>query len=124
MVRTPMLSAILLVLTVAGGAAQGSGGDRWQITLVNGDYLWDLRLVELKGDTIIFKQADTLGLVTVERVSEIRLIRKVEYQLGDPNGAMTALTGSGDEIYDFAPLDFPDKLRAVQQIFLLHPPSQ
>jgi hypothetical protein len=36
---------------------------------------------------------------------------------------MAALMGSDDEVYDLTPLEFPDRLRAVQKIFLYHPPD-
>jgi hypothetical protein len=38
-------------------------------------------------------------------------------------GAMPALMGSDDEVYDLSPLEFADRLRAVQKIFLYHPPE-
>jgi hypothetical protein len=42
-------------------------------------------------------------------------------RLGDGAAAMSALTGSDDEVYDFSPLDFAERLRAMQKIFLYHP---
>ena len=34
---------------------------------------------------------------------------------------MSALTGGDDEVYDLTPLEFPDRLRAVQKILLYNP---
>ena len=34
---------------------------------------------------------------------------------------MSALVGADDEVYDLTPLDFADRLRAVQKILSLHP---
>jgi hypothetical protein len=31
--------------------------------------------------------------------------------------------GSDDEVYDLTPLEFSDRLRVVQKIFLYHPPD-
>ena len=62
--------------------------------------------------------------VPVAHINEIRLIRKSEMQLGGEGaaaGAMNALVGGDDEIYDLTPLDFADRLRTVQKILLLHP---
>jgi hypothetical protein len=98
--------------------------DRWQLTLADGTYLWDVRLVKLAGDTIHVRGRDSTAAVTVAQVSEFRLIRKSEMQLGTPGGAMAALTGADDEVYDLTPLDFADRLRAVQKIFLYHPPGE
>jgi hypothetical protein len=36
---------------------------------------------------------------------------------------MAALTGSDDEVYDLAALDFAARIRTIQQVFLLHPPT-
>ena len=98
--------------------------DRWQLTLADGTYLWDVRLVKLAGDTIHVRGRDSTAAVTVAQVNEFRLIRKSEMQLGTPGGAMAALTGADDEVYDLTPLDFADRLRAVQKIFLYHPPGE
>jgi hypothetical protein len=34
---------------------------------------------------------------------------------------MNALIGGDDEVYDLTPLEFADRLRAVQKIFLYYP---
>jgi hypothetical protein len=57
-------------------------------------------------------------------MKEIRLIRKSEVEItggGATAGAMSALTGGDDEVYDLTPLEFADRLRTVQKILLLHP---
>ncbi len=95
--------------------------ERWQVTLDQDRYVWDIRLVRLDGDSLVVRQADSLLRVPVERITEIRLIRKSEMQLGDGAAAMSALTGRDDEVYDLTPLGFAERLRAIQQIFLYHP---
>jgi hypothetical protein len=116
----PILTALLLALAAAPLAAQD---DRWQVTLDSQEYVWDIRLVRLDGDSLVVRQADSLRAVPVDRISEIRLIRKSEMQLGDgaTAGAMGALMGSDDEVYDFTPLEFADRIRAIQKILLYHP---
>ena len=118
-----MLSLALVCATPAAAQTSGSGDDRWQLTLADGSYLWDVRLVKLEGDSIHTRGRDSVAVVSVGRVNELRLIRKSEIQLGTPGGAMAALTGADDEVYDLTPLEFADRLRAVQKIFLLHPPA-
>jgi hypothetical protein len=101
--------------------------DRWQLTIDDGSYIWDIRLVRLDGENLVFRQADSLGKVSVQRITEIRRIQKTTVSLAEgagAGGAMGALTGADDEVYDLIALDFPGRLRAVQQIFLLHPPAQ
>jgi hypothetical protein len=69
-------------------------------------------------------QGDSLAVVSVGQITELRLIQKTEVREGDmAGGAMPALMGSDDEVYDLSPLEFADRLRAVQKIFLYHPPE-
>jgi hypothetical protein len=119
MIRFPCLVA-LCALTATPLLAQG---DRWQVTLDDQEYVWDIRLVRLDGDSLVVRRSDTLRRIPVERITEIRLIRKSEVQVADgvAPGAMNALMGGDDEIYDLTPLEFADRLRAVQKIFLYHP---
>jgi hypothetical protein len=95
--------------------------ERWQLTLDQDRYVWDIRLIRLEGDSLIVRQADSVLRVPVERITEIRLIKKSEMQLGEGAAAMSALTGRDDEVYDLSPLEFAERLRAIQQIFLYHP---
>ena len=70
------------------------------------------------------RQSDSLVPVPVARITEVRLIRKSESTLDAGGaGAVSALTGSDDEVYDLSPLDFAERLRTVQKILLLHPPE-
>jgi hypothetical protein len=113
---------MLLACMARPAMAQSAADDRWQLMLADGSYLWDVRLVKLEGDSIHTRGRDSVAVVSVAQVNELRLIRKSEIQLGAPGGAMSALTGADDEVYDLTPLEFADRLRAVQKIFLLHPP--
>ena len=97
--------------------------DRWQITLDNDQYVWDIRLVRLDGDSLVVRQSDSLVPVPVARIKELRLIRKTEVELGgnDAAGAMNALVGGDDEVYDLTSLEFADRIKTVQKILLMHP---
>lgn len=115
-------SALALLLGLAQTAR--AQDDRWQVALDDERYVWDIRLVRLDGDSLVVRQADSLVRIPVAHIDEIRLIRKSEIRLGDGGaaaGAMSALTGADDEIYDLTPLEFADRLRTVQKILLLHP---
>lgn len=123
----------LLVLALLGrtqaGVAQDSGysgreDERWQIALESGDYVWDIRLLRLSGDSLLYRQADTIGAARVSQIRELRLIRKSVVRLGEGGGgAMSALTGSDDEVYDMVTMDFATRLRTIQQVLLVHPPK-
>ena len=70
----PLLASLLLG---QAAAAQNPSDDRWQIGLESGEYIWDVRLVKLTGDSLLFRQADTVGVTRVNQITEIRLIRKL-----------------------------------------------
>ncbi len=120
---TPLLlAALLLGSSTPTIQAQSTDDERWQITTDSGSYIWDIRLVRLSGDSLIFRQADTLGSISVQHTKELRLIRKSEMRMGEgAAGAMGALTGGDDEVFDLTTLDYADRLHTVQQIFLMHP---
>lgn len=115
-------STIALLLSLAQTAR--AQDERWQLTLDDERYVWDIRLVRLDGDSLVIRQSDSLVAVPVARINEIRLIRKSEMQLGGEGaaaGGMNALLGGDDAIYDLTPLEFADRLRTIQKILLLHP---
>jgi hypothetical protein len=118
--RPLVLVAMFLALAVSPLAAQD---DRWQVTLDGQEYAWDVRLVRLDGDSLVVRQGDSLRALPVERISELRLIRKSEMQLSDgaAGGAMGALMGADDEVYDLTPLEFAERIRAIQKLLLTHP---
>jgi hypothetical protein len=121
MIRPTVCTLALLLALVPPLAAQD---DRWQVTLDGDRYVWDIRLVRLDGDSLVVRQADSLVRVPVAHINEIRLIRKSEVHVtggGATAGAMNALVGGDDEVYDLTPLEFADRLRTVQKILLLHP---
>lgn len=121
----PIVVAAVLLAGVSPLHAQNEGRperERWQVTLDGERYVWDIGLVRLNGDSLVVRQADTLARLPVEHITEIRLIRSSTMELGaGAAGAMSALTGSDDEIYDFTPLEFADRIRAIQKIFVYHP---
>jgi hypothetical protein len=120
-----MRLCVLALFAVPPCAAQAnSDRDRWQVTYGDGQILWDVRLVKLAGDSLQVRRGDSLAIVPVARITELRLIKKSEMQVGAPGGgALAALMGTDDEVYDLTPLEFPDRLRVVQKIFLYHPPD-
>jgi len=111
-------------LATPGAAQSAPIADRWQITLGDGRILWDVRLVKLEGESLHVRRDDSLAVVSVGQINELRLIQKSEVRMGEgAAGAMSALTGADDEVYDLTPLEFADRLRAVQKVLLYHPPE-
>jgi hypothetical protein len=120
-----LIGSTLALLLALAQAAWGQD-HRWQVTLDDERYVWDIRLVRLDGDSLVVRQSDSLVSVPVAHINEIRLIRKSEVHVGAGGpgggaGAMSALVGADDEVYDLTPLEFGDRLRTIQKILLLHP---
>ena len=117
-------STLALLLALAQTAR--AQDDRWQVTLDDERYVWDIRLVRLDGDSLVVRQSDSL--VTRARGAhqrdpadpEVRGPRRCR-RAGGGAGAMSALVGGDDEVYDLTPLEFADRLRTIQKILLLHP---
>jgi hypothetical protein len=122
--RFGLVLCTLALSARASDAQTNNDADRWQVTYDTGQILWDVRLVKLAGDSLQVRRGDSLAVVPVGKITELRLIKKSEMELGAPGGgAMAALMGSDDEVYDLTPLEFSDRLRVVQKIFLYHPPD-
>ena len=118
------LTASIFALLLALARPLAAQDDRWQVTLDGDHYVWDIRLVRLDGDSLVVRQSDSLVRVPVAHISEIRLIRKSDVEItggGATAGAMSALVGGDDEVYDLTPLEFADRLRTIRKILLLHP---
>ena len=122
--RFRLILSLLILWLVAPATAQGTSPDRWQILLESGEYLWDLRLGSLHGDSLAVSQADSIYTVPVMMMRELRLIRKTVVRLGDGDGGAVsyrALTGGDDEIYDLGGLEFAERLRVLREVLTRHP---
>src|SRR4029077_17587002 len=79
------LSLFLLLsgLATPTAAQRSAEADRWQVTLGDGRILWDVRLVRLEGESLHVSRGDSLTVVSVGQITELRLIRKWELWLCD-----------------------------------------
>jgi hypothetical protein len=125
MIRS-LIIAVILGLLLNGGVQAQQDQERWQVTLGGDQYVWDIRLVKLDGESLVVRQSDSLRRLPVADITEIRLIRKTKVEIGGAagGGAMSALMGGDDEVYDLTSLDFAERLRTIQKIFLTHPVGQ
>src|SRR5207249_6368425 len=70
----------------------GASSDLWQITLRDGTIVWNLHLVGLVRDTIVFQQDDKTVRYPLARVDEMRLVRSEERRVGKEGRARRAAT--------------------------------
>ena len=113
-----LLGALLLAPLLARPVA-AQQADRWQVALDDGGYVWDIRLVRLDGDTLVVSQSDSLVRVPLAHATEIRLLRKSRVDLtGGPAGAgaMNALMGGDDEVYDLTGLDAAGRRETARKL--------
>ena len=101
--------------------------DRWQVTLRSGAILWDLRLVRVAGDTLVFRDSSAARTrrLPVMQVDELRLVQKAEKRQQAPDGQGTGngLTGGTDLVWQLTLLDRSERLGVLHQILEEHPPG-
>ena len=105
-------------------ARPGVAQDRWQLTLNSGTTLWDLRLVELAGDTLVARRADSTYAFPLAEVDEIRLVQKSTRHITPEAGRYGGvLGGMDDEVHRLTLYSLSERRDIVRQIFQAHPPG-
>ena len=92
----------------------------WQITLKNGTIVWNLRLLKLERDTLVFRQDSATVRYPLMGVDELRLVRAGEHEIGPVAAGGRydgAANGSTDLVYQLTLLDRAERRRVVEQIF-------
>jgi len=130
--QVPACSLLALVFGLGAAApaaaqdrAAAEPADRWQIMLRDGSTLWDLRLVTLNGDTVVFRGNDSILRFPVMRVDELRLVRKATRSITPEAGRYGGvLDGADDEVYRLTLFDLNERRQVLQQILRAHPPTE
>ena len=100
-------------------AESGASSDLWQITLRDGTIVWNLRLVALVRDTIVFRQDGKTVRYPLARVDEIRLVRAGEHEIGPVAAGGRydgAANGASDFVYQLTLLDLPQRRHVIEQL--------
>ncbi len=114
--------ACLALLAAAPIRAQED--DRWQVTLNDGNILWELHLVRLERDTLVLSHADSTYSFPIMQVDELRLVRKSERrQTAEPNRYGGVLGGVDDEVHRLTLYSRSERRRILEQLFKDHPPQ-
>lgn len=91
----------------------------WQITLKNGTIVWNLRLLRLTRDTLVFREDSVLVRYPLMAVDELRQVRAGEHEIGPVAAGGRydgAANGSTDVVYQLTLLDRAERRRVVEQI--------
>jgi hypothetical protein len=111
------LGVIAIKARPAAAQATASPSDRWQLTLNDERYLWDVRLVKLAGDTLMVQNRDSIVGTPIARINEMRLLPETILLVGDGHhSAISALAGSNPNVYDLAKLGLADRRSTIQRI--------
>src|SRR2546425_11924239 len=91
--------------------------------LKDGSTLWDLRLVKLSGDTLVFQGNDSILRFPLMQVDELRLVRKATRSITPEAGRHGGvLDGGDDEAYRLTRFDLNERPPAPHDILRAHPP--
>src|SRR3989441_8478304 len=92
--------------------------------LRDGSTLWDLRLVTLNGDTLVFRGNDSVLRFPLMRVDELRLVRKATRSITPEAGRFGGvLDGAADEVDRMTVFDLNERRQGLQQFLRAHPPA-
>jgi len=121
--KAVLLAACALFGAAAAGAQQD---DRWQITLKDGTIVWDLRLVKLQRDTLVFRHDSATVSYPLMRVDELRMVRAGEHEIGPVAAGGRydgAANGASDLVYQLTLLDLAERRAVIERILLRSSPS-
>jgi len=97
----------LSVLGLAPLSAQTStpAPDRWQVTLNDRSYLWNVRLVRLSHDTLTVRTGNSLVATPIRDIASIQLLAETVLRVGDGHrSGIGALGDNNSPVVDLAPL--------------------
>lgn len=115
-----LASAVALgVLGVVPLTAQTSSPtpDRWQLTLADQSYLWNVRLVGLSHDTLTVRSSDSLIATPIQDISSIQLLAETILRVGDGHrSGVGALGDNNSPVVDLAPLTLSARRQRIQAL--------
>lgn len=109
------LAAVMLLGAAAAPprlAAQG----RWQLTLSDGSYEYELRPVALRGDSLVIEQEGRTRALALADIHELREVLPVIRPAVPGRGTLAELAGSSDRIYVIGYLSLAERRRVVGEI--------
>lgn len=118
----PLRLAAVAALTLAlasptAGQVPAPSPDRWQLTLADHSYLWDVRLVRLTGDTLTVTARDSAIGAPVQNITEIRLLPETILRVGDGHrSAIGALGDNNAPVFDLASLSIAARRKTIQAL--------
>ena len=101
------------------GADSAPRPERWQILLNSGAYLYEVRLVGARGDTLLAAQPDSALAVPLAAIDELRLVQASVKAVGGGGGGRATfggLVGADDLAYKLSRFSPDERRRIVTQL--------
>ncbi len=129
MLRRLARAAFQLVLAAALPAAAAAQtvaqpvprGDRWQLRRAGGEYLYDVRPVGTRGDSLVIVRLDSMAVppmtIALADLEEVRLVQPslLVFGAGAPENPFGELGGAGDVIFPLAGAEMVERRRMVAE---------
>ncbi|HET7296949.1 MAG TPA: hypothetical protein VFI66_07380 [Gemmatimonadales bacterium] len=122
MVRV-LACVVIAAAAPAPGAAQAAArsprDDLWQITLKDGTIVWNLHIVKLERDALVFRQDSATLSYPLMRVDELRMVRAGEHEIGPVAAGgryQGAANGESDLVYHLTLLDLAERRAVVERL--------
>ncbi len=98
-------------------AASAPGPDRWQLTRNDRSYVWNVRLIGLRGDTLIARAPDSLVSVSIADLSEVQLLGETVLKVGDGHrSGVGALGDNNSPILALAQMSLAERRQRIKAL--------
>jgi hypothetical protein len=113
----PAVALSILALAPLQAQTSTSTPDRWQVTLNDRSYLWNVRLVRLSQDTLTVRTRDSLVTTPIQDISSIQLLAETILRVGDGHrSGVGALGDNNSPVVDLAPLALSARRHRIQAL--------
>jgi hypothetical protein len=109
-------AAALALLAWTAAAPRLPAQDRWQLTLEDGRYEYELRPVALRNDSLVVEQRGRTLTLALADVHELREVRPVIRPSVPGRGTIAELAGSADRVFVIGYLTPGERRRVVREI--------
>jgi hypothetical protein len=107
----------LFCLSSLAAQAPASSPDRWQLTLKDRSFLWNVRLVRLSGDTLTVRSADSLVATPIQDITSIQLLAETILRVGDGHrSGVGALGDNNSPVVDLTQLALAARRQRIQAL--------
>jgi len=107
----------LLAISPLAAQSATASPDRWQLTLNDQSYVWNVRLVRLSGDTLTVRSTDSLIATPIQEIKAIQLLAETILRVGDGHrSGVGALGDNNSPVIDLAPLALTARRQRIQAI--------